>query len=174
MSARGASRTPWLRPPAWVLALAARYVPFADAASPDLPLGRLEQLRHRDGGRERGVLHQRDEGVRQRRHRHPRRTNPLLNRVATKHRSSVPPCWVADPRVKSQPRWVGPVPSGFPVAKSVVPKRALTQSKNLQAIVAVHPYEARDELRPASVHAAAAMNRSVVRRFAWKVFHRVH
>jgi len=44
MSAHGASRTPWLRPPAWVLALAARYVPFADAASPDLPLGRLMRL----------------------------------------------------------------------------------------------------------------------------------
>ncbi len=33
-----------LRAPAWVLAFAARYVPFADAASPDLPLGRLLRL----------------------------------------------------------------------------------------------------------------------------------
>ncbi len=33
-----------LRAPAWALALAARYVPFADAASPDLPLGRLLRL----------------------------------------------------------------------------------------------------------------------------------
>ncbi|MFM8610950.1 MAG: BCD family MFS transporter [Burkholderiaceae bacterium] len=42
-----ASRSPrklWLRPPAWAIALAARYVPFADAASPDLPLGRLLRL----------------------------------------------------------------------------------------------------------------------------------
>ncbi len=33
-----------LRPPAWALALVARYVPFADAASPDLPLPRLLRL----------------------------------------------------------------------------------------------------------------------------------
>ncbi len=33
-----------MRPPAWALALAARYVPFADAASPELPLGRLLRL----------------------------------------------------------------------------------------------------------------------------------
>lgn len=33
-----------LRPPAWALQLAAQYVPFADAASPGLPLGRLLRL----------------------------------------------------------------------------------------------------------------------------------
>ncbi len=33
-----------LRPPAWALQFAAQYVPFADAASPDLPLGRLLRL----------------------------------------------------------------------------------------------------------------------------------
>ena len=30
--------------PAWALAMVARYVPFADAASPDLPLPRLLRL----------------------------------------------------------------------------------------------------------------------------------
>ena len=33
-----------LRPPAWLLAWASRYVPFADAVSHDLPLGRLLRL----------------------------------------------------------------------------------------------------------------------------------
>ncbi len=33
-----------LKPPAWMLALASRYVPFADAVSHDLPLGRLLRL----------------------------------------------------------------------------------------------------------------------------------
>lgn len=33
-----------LKPPAWLLALASRYVPFADAVSHDLPLGRLLRL----------------------------------------------------------------------------------------------------------------------------------
>ena len=33
-----------LRPPAWLLALASRYVPFADAVSHELPLGRLLRL----------------------------------------------------------------------------------------------------------------------------------
>ena len=32
------------RPPAWMAELASRYVPFADAASPDLPLGKLLRL----------------------------------------------------------------------------------------------------------------------------------
>lgn len=33
-----------LKPPAWMMALAMRYVPFADAVSHDLPLGRLLRL----------------------------------------------------------------------------------------------------------------------------------
>ena len=33
-----------LKPPAWMMALASRYVPFADAVSHDLPLGRLLRL----------------------------------------------------------------------------------------------------------------------------------
>ena len=35
---------PTLRPPAWMQSLMLQYVPFADAASPDLPLGRLFRL----------------------------------------------------------------------------------------------------------------------------------
>jgi len=34
----------WLKPPAWVMALAYRYMPFADAASSQLPLARLLRL----------------------------------------------------------------------------------------------------------------------------------
>ncbi len=34
----------FFRPPAWMAELANRYVPFADAASPDLPLGKLLRL----------------------------------------------------------------------------------------------------------------------------------
>ena len=33
-----------MRPPVWMQSLMMQYVPFADAASPDLPLGRLFRL----------------------------------------------------------------------------------------------------------------------------------
>ena len=36
--------TPLLRPPGWMMALGSRIMPFADAASPELPMSRLLRL----------------------------------------------------------------------------------------------------------------------------------